>query len=58
MDWNYYDTFITASEDSPARTGAVPPDREGRPTVAFAQFHAADPSLTRLAAMRSSRAGK
>jgi hypothetical protein len=50
MDWNYYDTFITASEDSPARTGAVPPDREGRPTVAFAQFHAADPSLTRLAA--------
>jgi hypothetical protein len=32
MDWSYYDTFITASEDSPARSGAVPPDREGRPT--------------------------
>ncbi len=37
MDWNYYDTFIAASEDSPAEAGAVPPEREGTPTVAFAQ---------------------
>ena len=38
MNWNYYDTFITASEDSPARTGTVPPEREGTPSVAFAQY--------------------
>ncbi len=37
MDWNYYDTFIAASEDSPARAGTEPLEREGAPTVAFAQ---------------------
>jgi len=32
MEWNYYDTFITAAADSTAECGLVPPDKKGGKT--------------------------
>ena len=35
---NYLDAFIQVSEDCPASTGLIPPDRAGKPTVAGLQY--------------------
>jgi Family of unknown function (DUF6157) len=35
---NCFDTFIQVAEDCAARTGQVPPDRAGNPTVASLQY--------------------
>lgn len=41
MEWNYYNTFITASPDCPAEFGVVPPDKKSGRTKPSLEYELA-----------------